>query len=86
MGWTTNDETNASPQFELNYASPPTTVFGPALYALPNLRDPGNPLPDGRFFITLTTAFVYAPGTHNLVPRPESSGTPRFSSAQRDAA
>jgi hypothetical protein len=75
MGWTANDETNASHQFDVNYASPPTTVFGPALYTLPNLRDPGNPLPNGRFSITLATPFVYAPGANNLVVEYRVFGT-----------
>jgi hypothetical protein len=42
-------------------------VFGPAALVLPNLHDIANPLPNGQFFITLTTPFSYVPAGRNLV-------------------
>ncbi|MCU0867598.1 MAG: hypothetical protein MUC36_27770 [Planctomycetes bacterium] len=45
----------------------PATVFGPALFQLPNLRDAAHPLANGQFFLPLTTPFVYAPNSRNLV-------------------
>ncbi len=67
MGWTTNDALTPSTTFDSNYDGAPVTVFGPALFQLPNLRDAANPLPNGQFFLPLTTPFVYAPAGRNLV-------------------
>ncbi|MCC7395948.1 MAG: hypothetical protein IT455_02665 [Planctomycetes bacterium] len=67
MGYTTNSAISPSTTFDANYHGAPRTVFGPALFTLPNLRDAQNPLPDGRFFIDLTTPFVYQPNGRNLV-------------------
>jgi hypothetical protein len=67
MGYTTNSATAPSNAFDTNYDGAPTTVFGPALFQLPNLRDAANPLPSGQFFVNLTTPFVYAPAGRNLV-------------------
>jgi hypothetical protein len=67
MGWSTQDPNSPSTTFDTNYGSPPVTVFGPALFQLPNLRDTANPLPNGQVFIPLTTPFVYAPANRNLV-------------------
>jgi hypothetical protein len=67
MGYSANTQASMVTTFDANYAAPPATVFGPAAFVLPNLRDPANPLPNGRFFITLTTPFAYAPGANNLV-------------------
>jgi hypothetical protein len=61
MGYTNNSVTTAVANFDANYASAPAIVFGPATFALPNLRDAGAPLPGGQFFVPLTTPFVYAP-------------------------
>lgn len=66
MGYTGTSSTLVS-TFADNWAAPPTTVFGPALFTLPALRDPQNPLPNGIVWIDLTTPFVYAPGTGHLV-------------------
>jgi hypothetical protein len=53
--------------FDQNYATTPTTVFGPGLFTLPNLRDPSSPLPNGVFWLTLATPFVFNPANGNLV-------------------
>jgi hypothetical protein len=75
MGYTANNHTNLNGTFDSNYVGTPVTVFGPALFTLPNLRDPSSPLTDGRFFITLTTPFAYNPGTNNLVVEYRIFGT-----------
>ena len=67
MGFTTNAATAPSTTFDANYDGAPATVFGPALFQLPNLRDANAPLVDGRFFVDLSTPFVYAPAGRNLV-------------------
>ena len=67
MGYTTNSATAPSNTFDANYDGASTTVFGPALFQLPNLRDAANPLPNGQFFVNLTTPFVYQPAGRNLV-------------------
>jgi hypothetical protein len=61
--------------FDNNYDAPPVTVFGPALFVLPTLRDPMNPLPNGQFFITLATPFQYVPNGRNLVVEYRVFGT-----------
>ena len=75
MGWTTEDHVSMSTNFDNNYAAPPVTVFGPALFTLPNLRDPGSPLTDGKFFIDLTTPFAYTPNGRNLLVEYRVFGT-----------
>lgn len=67
MGYTALATTAVGSNFDSNYAAPPVTVFGPANLTLPNLRDPANPLVDGKLWITLTTPFTYAPAGQNLV-------------------
>lgn len=67
MGYTTASAIAPSTTFDSNYDGAPTTVFGPALYTLPNLRDASAPLPNGQFFIDLTTPFVWQPNGRNLV-------------------
>lgn len=61
MGWSTYTHTTLTSNYANNYTSPPVTVFGPANFTLPNLRDTTAPLTNGRFFIPLTTPFTYAP-------------------------
>jgi hypothetical protein len=51
------------------------TVFGPASFVLPNLRDTSNPLTNGQFFIPLTTPFAYVPAGQNLVVEYRVFGT-----------
>jgi hypothetical protein len=67
MGYTTQSPNSLSTTFDSIYEGAPTTVFGPALFQLPNLRDAANPLANGQFFVTLATPFVYAPAGRNLV-------------------
>lgn len=67
MGWSTQTALSMSTTLANNYATTPVTVFGPALFTLPNLRDPAAPLSNGQFFIDLTTAFPYVPAGQNLV-------------------
>lgn len=67
MGYTSLAATAITNNFDNNYAAPPVTVFGPANLTLPNLRDPANPLVDGKVWIQLTTPFTYVPAGQNLV-------------------
>lgn len=67
MGYTSHTATTFTSTFANNYTTPPVTVFGPAMYALPNLRDNNNPLPNDLFFLPLTTPFTYQPANGNLV-------------------
>ncbi len=67
MGYTTLNAATLGTNFATNYTTPPVTVFGPAAFTLPNLREAANPLPNGRFFLPLTTPFVYTPANGNLI-------------------
>ncbi|HZN37500.1 MAG TPA: hypothetical protein VFD82_01785 [Planctomycetota bacterium] len=67
MGYTTQSPNSLGTTFDTIYDGTPATVFGPALFQLPNLRDAASPLPNGQFFVTLATPFVYAPAGRNLV-------------------
>ncbi len=67
MGYTTLTAATMSTTYATNYATPPVTVFGPANITLPNLRDISNPLPNGQFFVTLSTPFSYVPAGQNLI-------------------
>jgi hypothetical protein len=67
MGYTTASSSAPSTTFDTNYDGAPATVFGPALFQLPNLRDTASPLPNGQLFVTLTTPFVFVPAGRNLV-------------------
>lgn len=75
MGWSTQTAANMSTTFANNYASTPVTVFGPAIFTLPNLRDPAAPLTNGQFFLDLTTPFPYVPAGNNLVVEYLVTGT-----------
>lgn len=75
MGYSTFTAANVTATFDTNYSAPPVTVFGPALFVLPNLRDTANPLPNGQFFLNLTTPFVYAPAGRNLIVEYRVFGT-----------
>lgn len=75
MGWTTNDHVTMSSTFDSNYDGAFTTVFGPAVYDLPDLQNPAAPLPNGQFFINLTTPFVYQPNGRNLIVEYRIFGT-----------
>lgn len=67
MGLTTQPATAPSTTFDTNYSGSPTTVFGPAAFVLPNLRDTAAPLANGQFYVPLATPFVLPAGTSNLV-------------------
>lgn len=67
IGYSTFTAATMGTNFANNYTTPPVTVFGPAAFTLPDLRDPLNPLPNGRFFIPLTTPHAYTPANGNLV-------------------
>ncbi|MBL8756433.1 MAG: hypothetical protein JNK15_24275 [Planctomycetes bacterium] len=76
MGYSANTPTSMVTTFDTNWVGTPTTVFGPAVFALPNLRDSANPLPNGQFFVNLTTPFVYSPAAgQNLVVEYRVFGT-----------
>ncbi|HEB52246.1 MAG TPA: hypothetical protein ENI87_03210 [bacterium] len=75
MGWSTADHQTMSSNFDNNYDGSPVTVFGPALYTPPTLRDPANPLPNGEFFIDLTTPFPFQPNGRNLIVEYRVYGT-----------
>jgi len=75
MGWSTYDHQSMTTNFDNNYDAPPVTVFGPAIWTPPNLRDPANPLPNGELFITLDTPFSYVPAGRNLVVEYRITGT-----------
>lgn len=67
MGYTTATAATIGSNFASNFATTPVTVFGPAAFVLPNLRDTNNPLTDNRFALNLTTPFTYNPANGNLV-------------------
>jgi hypothetical protein len=67
MGYTDANPIAPNTTFDANWSSPPVTVFGPALFALPNLRDPNQPLPNGQLFLDLATPFVHQPNGRHLV-------------------
>jgi len=67
MGYTTLASDGLTTTFDNNYAAPLVTVFGPANFTLPNLRDASNPLVDGMIWIPLTTPFTYVPAGRNLL-------------------
>lgn len=75
MGWSNEDHQSMTNNFDNNYESPPVTVFGPALFTLPDLRDNNNPLPNGQFFVDLTTPFSFSPNGRNLVVEYRIFGT-----------
>ncbi|HEX5051728.1 MAG TPA: hypothetical protein VFZ65_08155 [Planctomycetota bacterium] len=60
MGYSTFSSANLSSTFDSNFANTPVTVFGPALFVLPNLHDVGAPLTNGQFGINITP-FTYSP-------------------------
>lgn len=75
MGWTTEDHLTMSTTFDSNYDGAFTSVFGPAVYTLPNLQDASAPLTNGQFFIDLSTPFVYQPNGRNLIVEYRIFGT-----------
>jgi len=75
MGWSNEDHQSMGNNFDNNYESPPVTVFGPALFVLPDLRDNSNPLPNGQFFVDLSTPFPFTPNGRNLIVEYRVFGT-----------
>jgi hypothetical protein len=76
MGFSANSPASMVTTFDTNWSAPPVTVFGPASFVLPNLRDSANPLPGGQVFLNLTTPFVYSPAAgENLVVEYRVFGT-----------
>lgn len=67
MAYTAHTAASLTTNFANNLAVAPVTVFGPTTFTLPNLREAANPLTNNRFFIPLTTPFVYQPANGNLV-------------------
>lgn len=67
MGYAGSPASLANSVFDQNYAGQSTGVFGPAVFTLPNLRDPASPLPGNVFWLTLTTPFTYTPANGNLI-------------------
>lgn len=57
MGYTSNTVANFSSTYATNYASAMTSVFGPALFTLPNLTSAGGT----TVWLNLTTPFHYDP-------------------------
>ncbi len=67
MGRTDRTHANVLNNFDNNYLGAPTTVFGPALFVMPDLNNVLNPNPDGGIiWLTLTTPFTFDP-TQNLL-------------------
>ncbi|MCA8952099.1 MAG: hypothetical protein KDE27_21495 [Planctomycetes bacterium] len=67
MGQTQETAASMLSNFDNNYLGTPTTVFGPALYSMPDLNNVLNPNPDGAYvWVTLTTPYTFDP-TENLL-------------------
>lgn len=64
MGTTNNTAATVSSTFDSNYATGPTTVYGPALYTLPTLSSSTT---GSQVWLNLTTPFTYTAGTNLLV-------------------
>ncbi|MFK7739041.1 MAG: hypothetical protein AB8H80_01865 [Planctomycetota bacterium] len=75
MGWSNEDHQTMGTNFDNNYATTPVTVFGPALFTLPDLRDASAPLANGQFFVDLASPFAYTPNGRNLVVEYRIFGT-----------
>jgi len=75
MGYSDKNSSNITATFDSNFTTTPVTVFGPALFVLPNLRDPASPLANGRFSIPIAP-FTYAPAAgQNLLVEYRVFGT-----------
>ncbi|MBK8100669.1 MAG: hypothetical protein IPK26_26575 [Planctomycetes bacterium] len=67
MGRTNRDADTLDPTYAANWAATPTTVFGPALFTLPDLNNPMNPNPGGpNAWLNLTTP-IAMPASGNLL-------------------
>lgn len=68
MGQTDRTSANLLSNFDNNWFGTPTTVFGPALFTLPDLNNVLNPNPDGPLvWLTLTTPYTFDPSRNLLV-------------------
>jgi hypothetical protein len=68
MGQTDRTAATLQSTFDNNWFGTPTTVFGPALFTLPDLNNPASPNPDGPLvWLTLTTPFTYDPSRNLLI-------------------
>jgi hypothetical protein len=68
MGQTEKTSANLLSNYDSNYFGTPTTVFGPALFTLPDLNNPLNPNPTGNMvWLNLTTPYTFDPNKNLLV-------------------
>ncbi len=68
MGQTDRTSTTLQNNFDANWLGTPTTVFGPALFALPDLNNVLNPNPDGGIvWLSLTTPYTFDPSRNLLI-------------------
>lgn len=69
MGRTTRDTADLiTSSFDANYLGPPTTVFGPAMFTLPDLNNVLNPNPSGQYvWLDLTTPYTFDANVNLLV-------------------
>ena len=85
MGSTLNTAANCVANFDANYTAPPVTVFGPALFVMPDMNNLLNPNPDGNMiWLGLTTPFVPDPNQNLVVEwrvSANSGGSTQFSYA-----
>lgn len=68
MGPTDKTAEDADSTYANNYFAAPTSVFGPGVFALPDLGNPANPNPDGNMvWLSLTTPYTPVAGKNLLV-------------------
>jgi len=68
MGRTTGTAQSLDPTFDNNWSAPPTTVFGPAIFQLPDLNNPQRPNPDApNVWLNLTTPYTWNPSENLLI-------------------
>lgn len=67
MGQSNRTSATMLTNYDSNYLGAATTVYGPALFTLPDLNNVLNPNPDGPYvWLTLTTPYTFDP-TQNLL-------------------
>lgn len=68
MGQTDRDADTLDSTYDANWNGAPTTVFGPALFTLPDLNNPANPNPGGAVvWLNLTTPFTPSTSRNLLI-------------------
>lgn len=68
MGQTQEDADSMLTNYDANYLGSPTTVFGPALFTMPDLNNVLNPNPEDPYiWLTLTTPYTFDPSENLLV-------------------